>query len=383
MSPMRTYDRETRSSVAVLAARLTEAAVVLAGGDRRPVPTYVRDVAARGLPTAGAAAMMALAHSLELLWGRGWLPADVAAVAPKPVRGLLLDAIAHEGERYATRELHPTWRAQLLDLGVADRPAPEFTEHSLALAVELLAALMVLPQLPHLIPAPGTPTTTTPGAHGVDRRVLARVRALLAKAESTPYPDEAEALSTKAQELMARHAFEQAVLEHDDRPQDASAHRIWLTGPYQGPKAQLVDAVATANRCRAVFYAQLGCVALVGHHTDLEISTVLSTSLQVQATQAMKRTPARTRAFRHAFLTGYAHRIHTRLTTATTEATSGDTRLVPVLGRRQQAVDIKFAAMFPGIRVRRSTISDTSGWSAGQAAATLADLTPPRPRVAS
>ena len=37
-----------------------------------------------------------------------------------------------------------------------------------------------------------------------DEKVLGRVRALLAKAESTTFPEEAEALTAKAQELMAR-----------------------------------------------------------------------------------------------------------------------------------------------------------------------------------
>ena len=46
-----------------------------------------------------------------------------------------------------------------------------------------------------------------------DRRVLDRVRGLLTKAESTEFPAEAEALTAKAQELMARHSIEQAMVE--------------------------------------------------------------------------------------------------------------------------------------------------------------------------
>ncbi|OLR91450.1 hypothetical protein BJP25_01030 [Actinokineospora bangkokensis] len=367
--------------MAVLAARLTEAAAVLAGGDRRAVPACVRDVTARGPAAAGAAAMMALVHALDLLWSRGWLPADVVAVAPRPVRGLLLDAIAEESTRHAAAALHPTWRAQLAELEVAGREPGEFGPTELGLAVELLAALMTLPQLPHLVPRPGTAVAHERSA-GVDRRVLARVRALLAKAESTPYPDEAEALSAKAQELMARHAFEQAVVDATAPPPEASARRLWLTAPYQGPKAALVDAVAGANRCRSVFYATLGCVAVVGHDTDLEIVSVLAQSLQRQATTALARSQGRTRSYRHAFLTGYAHRIQTRLTTATTDATSGDTRLVPLLTARQHAVDIKFAAMFPHLHTRRPTISNPTGWTDGTHAATHADLLPPHPRVA-
>ncbi|SDC72842.1 DUF2786 domain-containing protein [Actinokineospora iranica] len=380
---MRTYDRETRGSVAVLAARLTEAAAVLGRGDARSAPAYVRDVVARGPEVASAAAAVALSRALELLWQRGWLPGDAIAAVPRPLTRLLADAIAHECARYPASRLHPRWRAELAEIGPA-RPL-RFTALAPALTkvVELIAELMALPQLPHLAPAPGSPVADEPRAPGVDRRVLARVRGLLAKAESTPYPEEAEALSAKAQELMARYAFEQAVLEADDRrPQDASARRLWLTAPYQGPKAQLVDAVASANRCRAVFYSKLGCVGIVGHDTDLEIVEVLASSLHVQATRAMTRAPSRTRAYRHSFLVAYAHRIRQRLDTAGHDATCGDTRLVPVLAARKHAVDIKFDAMFPGIRVRRSSVSDAAGWGAGLAAADQADLHPHR-RVAS
>ncbi len=369
--------------MAVLAARLTEAAAVLGGGDARAARAHVRDVAAKGADLAGPAAAVALSRALELLWQRGWLPLEAVAVAPRPLRRLLVDAIGHEAARYPLSQLHPRWRTQLAEIGparplrfAADPLAPALDE-----VVELIAALMAQPQLPHLVPGPGSPVTEGPAA-GVDQRVLARVRGLLAKAESTQFPEEAEALSAKAQELMSRYAFEQAVVEAvEDRPQDAAARRLWLTGPYQGPKAQLVDAVATANRCRAVFYARLGCVAVVGHETDLDIAELLAASLHVQAGRAMAHAPSRSRAYRHSFLVAYAHRIRQRLDPAT-RADSTDTRLVPVLTARKLAVDVKFAALFPGIRVRRSSVSNAPGWTAGLAAADQADLHPHR-RVAS
>ncbi|MFC7618628.1 DUF2786 domain-containing protein [Actinokineospora soli] len=242
--------------------------------------------------------------------------------------------------------------------------------------VDLLAALAVLPALPALLPQPGR-VIAVPHQR-VEARVLAKVRALLAKAESTAYPQEAEALSAKAQELMARHAFAEAAV--DPGPQRASASRIWLEQPYVTAKAQLVDAVAEANRCRAVFYPKLGCVVLVGHETDLEIVTVLSASLGVQATRALRAAPGRTRAYRNAFLSGYAHRIRTRLALAT--ATATDARALPVLARRHHVVEETYATLFPGIRTRRTTISNPTGWGAGQAAADHADLLPARPRVA-
>ena len=111
----------------------------------------------------------------------------------------------------------------------------------------------------------------------VDQKVLARVRALLAKAESTEFPDEAEALSAKAQELMSRYSLQQAVLEHDHgRAPAATGRRLWMDAPYAGAKVLLVQAVATANRCRTVWRADPGFVTVVGPDTELDIVELLT-----------------------------------------------------------------------------------------------------------
>ncbi|SES46759.1 Protein of unknown function [Actinokineospora terrae] len=376
MGTMRTPDREARGSVALLAARLTEAAALGPGAalDR------IQQVAAQGGELATAASVASLSRALELLWQRGWLPGEAVAAVPKPLTALVTAAIGHECRRYPTARLHPVWRAQLASLDTAPVELAEPLVPGLRRIVELVAVLMSLPQLPRLVPGPCEAEVRTSAA-GVDPRVMAKVRGLLTKAESTPFAAEAEALSAKAQELMSRYAFEQAVITAD-HPQQATARRLWLSGPYQAPKAQLVEAVAGANRCRSVFYPRLGCVGLVGHETDLEITELLATSLATQSTRALACAPGRTRAYRQAFLVAYAHRVHQRLVDAAAQVRPHSTALVPVLASREAAVDAKFAALFPGIRTRRTTATNPSGWTAGLAAADLADLHPHR-RVAS
>ncbi|WP_157440488.1 DUF2786 domain-containing protein [Actinokineospora inagensis] len=373
---MRTYDREARGSVALLAARLTEAAALgqAAALDR------IQQVAAHGVRQAAAAAVASLSRALELLWQRGWLPAEAVSAVPRQLAVLVVAAIGHEVRRYPAARLHPVWRAQLAELDTAPLDLAEPLEPALRRVVDLVGALMALPQLPRLVPGPCEATAESDGP-AVDPRVMIKVRGLLAKAESTPFAAEAEALSAKAQELMARYAFEQAVRTADE-PQLAAARRVWLDAPYQAPKAQLVDAVASANRCRSVFYPRLGCVGLVGHETDLEITELLVTSLATQSTRAMAHAPGRTRAYRHAFLVAYAHRVHQRLTEAATHARPTSTALLTALASRQAAVDAKFTALYPGIRTHRPTATNPSGWTAGLAAADLADLHPHR-RVAS
>ncbi|POM23722.1 hypothetical protein BTM25_23430 [Actinomadura rubteroloni] len=221
-----------------------------------------------------------------------------------------------------------------------------------------------------------------------ERRVLGRVRALLAKAESTAFPAEAEALSARAQELMARYSLDRALLA-GSAPAAGDApvgRRIVVEGPYEGPKAVLLGVVAEANRCQAVWHRDLGLATIVGHPAELAAVELLFTSLLVQATAAMTHAgprgdaPARTRirSFRHSFLNAYAARIGERLRAAAEHAAGhAGTRadLVPALAARDAAVDRAVDTLFPGlVRGRARAVSNVAGWAAGRAAADLAGL---------
>ncbi|NEA40757.1 DUF2786 domain-containing protein, partial [Streptomyces sp. SID11385] len=76
----------------------------------------------------------------------------------------------------------------------------------------LCRLLLRLPAIEPVGPPPGAPRDglSLPPAHD-EPRMLTRIRALLAKAEATGFPEEAEALTTKAQELMARHSIDEAL----------------------------------------------------------------------------------------------------------------------------------------------------------------------------
>jgi hypothetical protein len=220
----------------------------------------------------------------------------------------------------------------------------------------------------------------------VDKRMLGKVRALLAKAESTEFPEEAEALSARAQELMARHSIDHALLDAEaGGVTEPAGRRIPVDTPYDGPKAALLTVVADANRCRAVWHRELGFSTVLGFPADLAAVEMLFTSLLVQATTAMvhagpRRDAAgrsRTRSFRHAFLNAYASRIGERLREAAGRAaaeTGGDD-LLPVLAARDRAVDDVVATLFPNLtKGRARSVSNHEGWAAGRAAADLATL---------
>jgi hypothetical protein len=262
-----------------------------------------------------------------------------------------------------------------------------------AVSCELLRLLFRLPDLPRLDLSP----PDIADAPGTDRKLLDRVRGLLSKAESTTFPDEAEALTAKAQELMARHAIDQAMV---DRARgrgrgDASGPtslRVWIDNPYADGKSLLLNNVATANRCRAVFYRSLGLVTAVGFPADLDAVDLLFTSLLVQADTAVREAGpqvdrsgrSRTRSFRASFWVAFASRIGQRLAEAVAasvheaEAEHGAS-LHPVLASRDAAVQAHLDELFPDAVGRGVVASNAAGWSAGTEAADRADLGVRRP----
>jgi hypothetical protein len=344
----------------------------------------------------------AMADAVRAAWEAGWMPSDLHELArrrlePSAVE-YLAEAIILESRRYSVSTLHPRWRADLAVLSTGidpDTQTPQMGRWgvsravdrgaTLAVVLEVLALLGTLPALEPLLPLPGACRHTTVAVGDVDQKALGRVRALLSKAEATTFPEEAEALSAKAQELMSRYSLHQAVVDHDrGRAPLAAAQRIWIESPYAGAKALLVQAVATANRCRAVWTENLGFVTVVGSETDLNLVELLTTSLLVQANRAMlavgretgRRGHTRTRSFRQSFLLAYAIRIGERLdtTNAKVAAEVDDSRLLPVLAARSRAADDLTDRLFPSTVRRGISVSNKAGWGAGRVAADLALL---------
>ncbi|MGX1251219.1 hypothetical protein RKD48_003730 [Streptomyces ambofaciens] len=288
----------------------------------------------------------------------------------------------------------PRWAAQLDDVPDADDTAPPRTDRfSHATAVLELYRLLV--RLPGLEPLEAGEPSRRGRENRPESRALARIRALLAKAEATGYPEEAEALSAKAQELMARHSVDEALLAaHAPSPDTPGACRIGVEPPYEQAKAVLLDAVADANHCRAVWNESFGFSTVVGFEADLEAVELLYTSLLVQAEAAMTKAEAgqraggrkRTKTFRQSFLAAYAHRAGTRLRTAAEAATgaaaeaAADADLLPVLASREVAVTDRVERMFPQTTTSRLRgAGDAAGWTEGTRAADAARVGHHRP----
>ena len=345
-------------------------------------------------------------------WPRGWQPADLVRVVSRQLDkqhvGLTCDAMAAQMQRYTRATIDPRWMSQLSELGaevwwrpdqnhLQARAEAQNNEWSadICCALEVLALIARLPELEKLTPIPGevrqTGATPRPQTAAIDERILRRIRALLAKAESTTFPAEAETFTAGAQAMMARHSIDHALLADLDHGPcgQPSGRRIGIDNPYEGPKALLLGAVAEANRCRTVWSRELGFSTAIGFPTDLDAVELLFTSLLVQATTAMMQAGprtdqygrSRTRSFRQSFLTAYASRIGQRLVESTGAQTTkaatepAGRNLLPVLAARSEAVDEAVAAMFPKVTHRMvGSVTHGEGWFSGLSAADRAAL---------
>jgi Protein of unknown function (DUF2786) len=397
-----------------------------------------------------------LRMSVKRAWRAGWQPAELTRHAGRELSqehvSVTADMIIGEMSEYPAVTVDQRWAAQVASVRASSVATAGGAEGSvtpdtgswwgsdgdylaawqrqsgvagglrdaIATAIELLHLLQHLPVLELLLPLPGTARVATaegaapaeaagPAGSGgqADERMLSRIRALLAKAEATEYAEEAEALSARAQELMAKYSIDRALLAAESGRKDAPAgRRIAVDNPYEVPKTSLLQAVATANRCRVVWTKEVALATVVGFEADLDAVELLFTSLLVQASAAMLHAGSRrdaygrsrTRAFRQSFLVSYAIRIGERLSQAAEHATQeaaaeqkaaagqpagalagaggAGAALVPFLAARREAVDDAVDEMF-GDTLRRGRslrAMDAEGWASGRAAADLATL---------
>lgn len=339
------------------------------------------------------------------MWDHGWQPADVLRLVDRDLgkleRVLARRVLAAQAERYEQLGMRvaPEWMAQLERSGAIhswDRSVSSVRQlgvewsDALHAAIRLSAFWLHAPALPRLT----DPPSAWRDGPLVDQRtlptdVLVKVRALLAKAESTTFEAEAEVFTAKAQELMARHRIDRALLDAGGHQPDEQpiGRRIGIENPYADAKAVLLGQVAHANGCKAVWSKDLGFTTVFGYRGELDGIEELFTSLLVQATCAVQRAGSkvdsvgrrRTTRYRRSFLVAFAMRIGERLrdavrTTVEDASISTGTELAPLLRARSDAADAAAREAFPEMSSFAPSASDGEGWHAGRLFGDLADL---------
>ena len=183
-------------------------------------------------------------------WRRGWQPADVARLVRRELEdahlGLAAALIrAQAAGRPAPRP--PLDRPARRPRRPAGRPAPPTASRTPPPSWSCTGCCCACPRWSRWrSPAAAAGTAAPPASSAVSARCSPRPR-------RPGIPEEAEALTAKAQELMARHSVDEALLAAAAPAPDApGACRIGVEPPYEQAKAVLLDAVArptTAARC--------------------------------------------------------------------------------------------------------------------------------------
>jgi hypothetical protein len=221
--------------------------------------------------------------------------------------------------------------------------------------------------------------------------LLARVRKLLAKAEADGVTAaEAEALTGKAAELMAKYGIDRALLAAARPETDRPADRVLDVGnPWARVQAHLLCGLAAAMRCQCVLLPRPGPgtrVHMFGFASDLERVDVLFTSLLIQMWQGLaaarvpdwSRSP---RAWRRSWLLGYASAVVGRVQAAedraageaAAPAAAGGPGAALVLADRRHVIQQNIDRAYPTTRRARVTYSG-SGYGAGWAEGEKADI---------
>lgn len=413
--PFDVHDTSSVTPAQLAAARAALDAASWARRARAPLPADATAVFAT-VPWVAVhhAAEQLLLERCARAWATGWQPAELvrqARLQTSTAAAARLVALAVAADHVARRSttLHPRWVAQVegLALPAADG-APGWAARWAAVEgllggraavvlADALASVQGLRVLPTVLPPPGAPDAPVDPAWSlVDDGstadpVLQRIRNLLAKAESTTFEAEALAFTAKAQELMTRHAIDNARLVGAPRAGATPvARRLAVDPPYFTAKASLLGAVAQHARARSVLLPDVSLVTVIGFAEDVAAVEALFTSLLVQADQALLAAvraaraagddAAGSRSYRRSFLLAFAGRVEARLreindgVLAAARAEHGDAFL-PVLASRDAAVAAVVDEQFGVLRTMRLGRSvDPAGWSSGRAAGDRARL---------
>jgi hypothetical protein len=224
--------------------------------------------------------------------------------------------------------------------------------------------------------------------------LLDRVRKLLSKAEDEGCPPaEAEALTAKAAELMARYGIDRALLGALRPETDGPADRVFILGnPWGDVKRHLLAGLAAALRCQCVQTRHEAGTRLhvFGYRSDLERADILFTSLLVQMARALAGQPvpgygSTARAWRRSWMLGYCSAVVARVRAAEEAAaasagggadagdSAGGRSAALVLADRSLVVRRQVAAAYPRLRKTRVTYSG-SGYGDGYREGQRADI---------
>lgn len=243
---------------------------------------------------------------------------------------------------------------------------------------------------------------------------LEKIRALLAKAEATKFPEEAKLFAAKAQELMTKWSIDEAMLgasRGDDAAASIERSIIWLdANEYRAPKVQVLSAAAVANDCKLVIHSQTYrmvngkhkrqfSVTIIGTEADRKFTEILYTSLMLQVEHELCRDEVIGQMqlecdqgghrikWRNSFVMAYAMEVRRRLLEAKQRIIDQEQKkyqgvnLAVVLVGKSAIVERRMNEFFPDLKKGSKSSAGRGMGSAGQLgreAGARADLGSPK-----
>jgi Protein of unknown function (DUF2786) len=211
--------------------------------------------------------------------------------------------------------------------------------------------------------------------------ILEKIQALLAKAESSEFPEEQKAFWAKANAMMLQYAIDEAQLRASGNVIEEPILEEWSYGGksdamlrYQRASRMLAHTVAKNNRCRTIFHRATGVATICGFKSDINFTKLLYGSLWTQALLQSCLLPSQRQLFVNSFFDGFADEIDSRLKAADDEVVQASPGNALALRDIDRVVSDAYNKAFP-IRGKLSTTSMDSGtYSAGREAGRNADI---------
>lgn len=244
--------------------------------------------------------------------------------------------------------------------------------------------------------------------HWDDRTWMDKIRALLAKAEASKFEPEQEALTRKAEALIAKYGIDRAMLYATGRLDEKVVNRkLVLSDPYSRQKAQLLVEIADPLRVVVILNTDMSRgisgfqVHMFGFESDVRRVELLLNSLLVQSALGLATarpafgpalTGSQLAAFRRDWLAGFGVRVRGRLQAAerraardqdatapesTEQASAGGMSAALVLARRSSLVEQAIAEAYPPERLQQASqreVLSIEAFRSGLVAAASADL---------